>query len=122
MRVVIRETVSFSVKWRHTSDGPWRLCSEVARPSKGGMAGNVLASTMRDPREGLNSDGTIRTGVSLARVPGSFEPIVSAAVDEFEKMAEESSTMLLYGSVATGVARPGQSDIDLVAFGAPREW
>lgn len=86
------------------------------------MAGNVLASTMRDPREGLNFDGTIRTGVSLARVPGSFEPIISAAVDEFEKIAEESSTMLLYGSVATGVARPGQSDLDLVAFGAPREW
>lgn len=86
------------------------------------MACDVLASTMRDPREGLNSDGTIRTGVSLTRVPGSFEPIISTAVDEFEQMTEDSSALLLYGSVATGVARLGQSDIDLVAFGVPREW
>lgn len=114
--------MSFSAKWRDTSIGPRRLYREVERPPKDGIAGDVLASTMRDPREGLNSDGTIRTGVSRTRVPGSFEPIISAAVDEFEKIAEDSSALLLYGSVATGAARHGQSDIDLVAFGPPRDW
>lgn len=77
---------------------------------------------MKDPREGLNADGTIRTGVSRERVPGAFEPVVSAVVAEFENVADDSSALLLYGSVATGAARLGQSDVDLIAYGVAREW
>lgn len=114
--------VSFIVKWRHNFIGSWRPYHEVEWRLKVGVADDVLASTMRDPREGLNPDGTIRTGVCRNRVPGSFEPVVSAAVDAFEEIADDCSTLLLYGSVATGAARRGLSDVDLVAFGPSREW
>lgn len=77
---------------------------------------------MRDPREGLNDDGTIRTGACRERVPAEFEPIISAVMNAFDEVADESSELYLYGSVATGTARAGLSDVDLVAIDVGEEW
>lgn len=77
---------------------------------------------MRDPREGLNADGTIRTGVGRERVPTAFEPIISDVLDAFDEVADDSSELLLYGSVATGTACVGRSDVDLVALETTEEW
>ncbi len=75
---------------------------------------------MRDPDEGLSTSGMIVTGARRERVPAPFEPIVEAAADRVRRHGHGS--LYLYGSVATGVARPGSSDVDLLAIGlTPRE-
>lgn len=74
-----------------------------------------------DPEEGLNPDGTIRTGVRRDRVPAEFEPVVVAAVEALGELSDERAELHLYGSVATGMARLGISDVDLVAIGIPEE-
>jgi hypothetical protein len=70
---------------------------------------------VRDPDEGLHADGTIRTGVRRDRVPAAFEPVLAQAVREL--VAVGAAGVLLYGSVATGRAVVGRSDVDLVAVG-----
>ena len=75
-----------------------------------------------DPEEGLNPDGTIRTGVHRERVPAEFEPVVVAAVEALRDFFDEHAELHLYGSVATGKARLGISDVDLVAIGVPEGW
>ena len=65
---------------------------------------------MHDPSEGVASDGTITTGAARSRVPAVFEPVVTQAVEALD------GTVLLYGSVATGQARPGRSDVDLLTL------
>lgn len=77
---------------------------------------------MRDPLEGLTDDGTIRTGVSLDRIPPAFSPILADLVREFEDHREPSWELQLYGSVATGVARVGLSDVDLVLINGSPTW
>lgn len=74
---------------------------------------------MIDPREGIAPDGTIVTGVARSRVPGVFEPLVAAAVRELS--ASSRVSVYLYGSVATGQARPGRSDVDLLTAGLQRD-
>jgi hypothetical protein len=80
------------------------------------------AAAMLDPLEGLNADGTIRTGASRDRVPSDFEPVIAAALHAFTAIADESAELHLYGSVATGTARRGRSDVDLLAIDAPEKW
>ncbi len=65
-----------------------------------------------DPDEGMAADGTIVTGVARARVPFEFEPVLQAVVDQVD-----AGSLYLYGSVATGRARPGLSDLDLLSVG-----
>lgn len=72
---------------------------------------------MLDPEEGLASDGTITTGVARHRVPAAFEPVLHAA----QEIVGDDVSLYVYGSVATGQAREGASDVDLVAFGAPSD-
>ncbi|MFN8073889.1 MAG: nucleotidyltransferase domain-containing protein [Kineosporiaceae bacterium] len=74
---------------------------------------------MIDPREGIAPDGTIVTGADRSRIPALFEPLVAAAVEDLSSPAEAS--VYLYGSVATGQAQPGRSDVDLLAFGWDRQ-
>ena len=71
---------------------------------------------MRDPGEGVAADGTITTGVARSRVPQSFEPVLSAAVEAIAEAGRDASAYL-YGSVATGQARDPQSDVDLLTVG-----
>ena len=69
---------------------------------------------MRDPREGIRPDGTIVTGADRRRVPAAFEPVLAACV---AAVTDPRVSVYLYGSVATGVARLGASDVDLLTVG-----
>ena len=71
---------------------------------------------VRDPDEGIGPDGTIVTGARRDRVPAAFEPVVAAAVDAFRATGGDPA-LHLYGSVATGRARIGESDVDLIVSG-----
>lgn len=71
---------------------------------------------MADPEEGVAADGTIRTGARRDRVPAAFEPVLADAV----ALADGSGASLyVYGSVVTGTARPGLSDVDLLTVDLP---
>jgi predicted nucleotidyltransferase len=77
---------------------------------------------MRDPFEGLTADGVIRTGVRRDRVSALFEPVLTAAVGAVSALRDNGAVEIhLYGSVATGQARPGRSDVDLMAIGLPEQ-
>lgn len=69
----------------------------------------------RDPAEGVTADGLIRTGAPADRVPAAYRPVV---VDCTARLVEAFGGRLhglyLYGSVATGQARPPGSDLDLL--------
>ena len=71
---------------------------------------------MRDPREGLSASGTIRTGADIRRVADSFGPVHRAAVAMIQER-ETSASVYAYGSVVTGQARAGTSDVDLLTIG-----
>lgn len=73
---------------------------------------------MRDPAEGLAKDGFITTGVSPANIPSAFAPII----DDLLGRVDPDVSVFLYGSVATGQARRGRSDVDVVALGMPSQW
>lgn len=72
---------------------------------------------MRDAAEGLSLSGMIVTGVRRDRVPAAFEPVVEAAIDRVRNRG--SSSLYVYGSVATGAAQQGFSDVDLLTVGVP---
>jgi hypothetical protein len=74
------------------------------------------AVLVRDPDEGVAADGTITTGVARSRVPPPFEPVLSRAVEAVAGAGGDASAYL-YGSVATGRARPPRSDVDLLTVG-----
>ncbi|HTS97387.1 MAG TPA: nucleotidyltransferase domain-containing protein [Streptosporangiaceae bacterium] len=71
---------------------------------------------MTDPEEGVAADGTIRTGAHRGRVPAAFEPVLADAV---AFAGESGASLYVYGSVATGTARPPSSDVDLLSIGLP---
>ncbi len=64
----------------------------------------------------------IRTGASRARVAAAFEPVLAAAIEEFDQLQAGSAELHLYGSVATGMARVGESDVDLLLVGGSECW
>lgn len=70
-------------------------------------------SLMRDPYESLAPDGTIVTGASRDRVPVEFQPVIADVVSRLDPQVP----LYLYGSVATGQAVVGRSDVDLLAIG-----
>lgn len=77
---------------------------------------------MRDPREGLDGDGLITTGVRRDHVPRVFETVIDAAVAAVAGVPTNFGgggpvELHLYGSVATGMALPGSSDVDLLTIG-----
>jgi len=67
-----------------------------------------------DPDEGVAADGTIRTGARRDRVPAAYEPVLADAV---ALAGGSGASLYVYGSVATGTARPGSSDVDLLSIG-----
>jgi uncharacterized protein len=75
---------------------------------------------VRDPGEGIAADGTITTGADRSRVPSRFEPVLGAATAAITA-AGAGAAAYLYGSVATGQARTGSSDVDLLSVGLRRE-
>ncbi len=73
---------------------------------------------MHDPREGLTPDGFITTGAHRSRVPDVFELVLDEVV---EAVRGDVAELHLYGSVATGQAVQGRSDVDLLAIEADPE-
>lgn len=51
-------------------------------------------------------------------MPAAYEPVLDALLDAFREPPEGASSLLLYGSVATGQAQPPASDVDVVLVGA----
>lgn len=74
---------------------------------------------MRDPREGVTSDGLIVTGVDRAAVPPAFEPVLAALGQSLSGRPDVAS--YLYGSVATGEALTRSSDVDVLTIGLPTD-
>lgn len=70
---------------------------------------------MRDPLEGVSPIGTITTGVSRERIAVSFQPVLDAAVAAVQA-AHDAASLYVYGSVATGLAQPPNSDVDLLTI------
>ena len=73
---------------------------------------------MRDPLEGLSEFGTIRTGADITSVAEVFRPVHQAAIADVRRSAP-SASVYAYGSVVTGQARVGVSDVDLLTVGLP---
>jgi uncharacterized protein len=73
---------------------------------------------MRDPDEGLDASGLIVTGARRDRVAEVFMPTLQAAIEQVRTLGDECS-LFIYGSVATGVAVLGVSDLDLLTIGLP---
>ena len=71
---------------------------------------------MRDPLEGLSESGIIRTGADITHVPTAFRPVHQAATAAVLRSAP-SASVYAYGSVVTGQARVGTSDVDLLTIG-----
>lgn len=69
----------------------------------------------RDPAEGVDADGCLVTGASPAAVPPAYEPVVADCVAALTCFPQLDG-LYLYGSVATGQARPPTSDLDLLAL------
>ena len=87
-----------------------------------GLAGGYAVAArwvlVRDVDEGLSASGTIVTGARSGRVPAAFAPIVETARTRFRELGVGS--LYLYGSVATGAARPASSDVDMLTVDSPR--
>lgn len=71
---------------------------------------------MHDPDEGVTSSGFIRTGVEQQRVSAVFTPVLDASVAAVQDV-NSGSSVYVYGSVATGMAQPPRSDVDLLTVG-----
>jgi len=71
---------------------------------------------MHDPFEGVTPSGFISTGAKRGRVSHLFERVLDGAVDAVRN-TDPAASVYLYGSVATGMARPGASDVDLLTIG-----
>ena len=71
---------------------------------------------MRDPLEGLSESSTIHTGADIGRVAEAFRPVHDAALAMIRER-DPSASVYAYGSVVTGQARVGVSDVDLLTIG-----
>jgi predicted nucleotidyltransferase len=70
----------------------------------------------RDPAEGV-SDGYLVTGADPARIPPVYRPVLDDCVATLTAaFGDRLDGLYLYGSVATGQARPPDSDVDLLAL------
>lgn len=69
-----------------------------------------------DPLEGVTPDGMITTGVRRNAISPQFLPVIEKAVEQVQALDGDHS-LYVYGSVATGMARAGSSDVDLVSIG-----
>lgn len=73
---------------------------------------------VRDPDERRTDAGTIETGVAASRVPSTFRVVVDEARSAVSAL-DRNASLYLYGSVATGQAEVGRSDVDLLTIGVP---
>jgi uncharacterized protein len=68
----------------------------------------------RDPAEGVDAEGYLVTGAAVANIPPAYRPVIDDCVATLTAFPELDG-LYLYGSVATGQARPPGSDLDLLA-------
>ncbi|MEL6889973.1 MAG: hypothetical protein AAFP84_00130 [Actinomycetota bacterium] len=71
---------------------------------------------MGDPREGLEPDGTIRTGASAERIADRYRALVASTI-EAVLAAAPAASVYAYGSVTTGQAESPRSDVDVLTIG-----
>jgi predicted nucleotidyltransferase len=72
---------------------------------------------MADPDEGLDAGGYITTGVSIAKVREPYDAVLADVSSRIRAdLRGEIHGLYLYGSVATGLATPPGSDVDLFAI------
>jgi len=64
----------------------------------------------------MSADGMIVTGACRRRIAPEFQPVIEMAVERVSALGQ-SHSVYLYGSVATGMAQAGKSDVDLVTIG-----
>ena len=64
----------------------------------------------------MRPDGTITTGAQSRNVSSEFRPVLEKAVEHLD-LIDGTHSLYVYGSVATGCARVGSSDVDLVTVG-----
>lgn len=67
-----------------------------------------------DPREAVDADGFVVTGVGREKVSTHYAPLVEEAAAEAARAFGDEYGLYLYGSVATGQATPPSSDLDLL--------
>lgn len=72
--------------------------------------------TGHDPLEGVRPDGTITTGAHRDRLSIAFRPVLDKSLEHLAAV-DGAPSLYVYGSVATGTAEPGRSDVDLVTIG-----
>lgn len=72
-----------------------------------------MIEKQHDPLEGLDLSGNIITGADGSRFAEKFLPILEAVK---ERVSPEVS-LYVYGSVATGMARERDSDVDIISIG-----
>lgn len=72
--------------------------------------------TGHDPLEGVAAGGVIATGARRNGVPAVFEPVIQHAMAQVAAI-QGSHSLYVYGSVATGMAQVGRSDVDLMTIG-----
>lgn len=70
-----------------------------------------------DPREGIDADGYLTTGVDIDNIRPPYDAaLADIQASATKALGDNLIGLYLYGSVATGQARPPHSDIDLVAL------
>lgn len=69
---------------------------------------------MADPAEGIDADGFITTGADVANIRPPFAAAVRDAVELCRSRCSPGFGLYVYGSVASGQARRGRSDLDLL--------
>lgn len=70
----------------------------------------------RDPGEGV-CDGYLVTGAAVEHIPGVYRPVLDDCVATVRAaFGARLDGLYLYGSIATGQARPPDSDVDLLAL------
>ncbi|ROZ76603.1 nucleotidyltransferase domain-containing protein [Ramlibacter sp. WS9] len=83
------------------------------------MSRNQLP-TGHDPLEGIGPNGAITTGAGRSNISQEFRSLLDKAI-EHVNAANVAHSLYVYGSVATGTARVGSSDVDLVTIGLDAE-
>lgn len=73
---------------------------------------------MADPHEGLDREGFITTGAQPANVRAPFSAVIDDAAASCAAVTDFHS-LYVYGSVSTGMARIGYSDLDLLRWRKP---
>lgn len=68
-----------------------------------------------DPNEGVGPDNLITTGVHAGRIPATYKTVITRVVSRLASLDDDILAIYLYGSVATGMATPPTSDLDLLA-------